>query len=201
MRFNGWWPLGIILFDDCTDGEWGVALESWRSVVGWEEVGDPTNPSTELCACEDGMWAFTFDDGPKSKTRDLLNLLKKYNMKATFFVIGANVSLIMRLWKILRLSMLKDTKLAFTHGPTPFSPPVHRSPRLRGDLHSLSRLPSIGKVPRYFRQPYGDMTIEFGLWWRRLVFDRLFELDTFDYLLPDNDGGGFTEFRRNWRLR
>ena len=36
--------------------------------------------------------ALTFDDGPHPKyTRKILNILKKYNVKATFFIIGANV--------------------------------------------------------------------------------------------------------------
>ena len=30
----------------------------------------------------------TFDDGPSSNTRDVLNILDKYNIKATFFVVG-----------------------------------------------------------------------------------------------------------------
>ena len=32
----------------------------------------------------------TFDDGPSIYTRDILEILKKYNVKATFFIIGKN---------------------------------------------------------------------------------------------------------------
>ncbi|MEN2398431.1 polysaccharide deacetylase family protein [Flavobacterium sp. MC2016-06] len=35
--------------------------------------------------------AITFDDGPSSYTLDVLSLLKKYNVKATFFCIGKNI--------------------------------------------------------------------------------------------------------------
>ncbi|MGX9135633.1 polysaccharide deacetylase family protein [Rummeliibacillus sp. JY-2-4R] len=36
--------------------------------------------------------ALTFDDGPNAKyTPELLNLLKKYNVKATFFVVGSHI--------------------------------------------------------------------------------------------------------------
>jgi len=35
--------------------------------------------------------ALTFDDGPSTFTLEVLNLLKKYNAKATFFCIGKNV--------------------------------------------------------------------------------------------------------------
>lgn len=38
------------------------------------------------------MVALTFDDGPSKYTMTLLNALKKYNAKATFFMVGQNVS-------------------------------------------------------------------------------------------------------------
>ena len=36
----------------------------------------------------------TFDDGPSKYTRQLLDILDKYNVKATFFVVGRNTSII-----------------------------------------------------------------------------------------------------------
>ena len=42
--------------------------------------------------CEEKKIALTFDDGPHpKKTEEILNILKKYDVKATFFVIGVNV--------------------------------------------------------------------------------------------------------------
>lgn len=35
----------------------------------------------------------TFDDGPSNITNEVLDVLKKYNIKATFFVLGSNVDL------------------------------------------------------------------------------------------------------------
>lgn len=35
----------------------------------------------------------TFDDGPSARTSEVLDILKKYNVKATFFVLGSNVAL------------------------------------------------------------------------------------------------------------
>ena len=35
----------------------------------------------------------TFDDGPSNITNEVLDVLKKYNVKATFFVLGSNVDL------------------------------------------------------------------------------------------------------------
>lgn len=35
--------------------------------------------------------AFTFDDGPGPKTREILDILKKYNVRVTFFMLGDQV--------------------------------------------------------------------------------------------------------------
>ena len=37
------------------------------------------------------MIALTFDDGPNANTTKILELLKKYNAKATFFILGTNI--------------------------------------------------------------------------------------------------------------
>lgn len=41
----------------------------------------------------------TFDDGPSSITNEVLDILKKYNVKATFFVIGKNDSSSLEIYK------------------------------------------------------------------------------------------------------
>lgn len=43
--------------------------------------------------CKKPMIALTFDDGPSKYTDSILKLLKKYNARATFFIIGNKVSL------------------------------------------------------------------------------------------------------------
>lgn len=70
------------------------ALEASRT---WMQ-GIPLTPSTLLtdgvyshCA-RGGQLALTFDDGPSQYTGHLLDLLLKYNVKATFFVLGENVT-------------------------------------------------------------------------------------------------------------
>lgn len=42
----------------------------------------------EKFVAKDNTVYLTFDDGPSSNTRDILNILDKYNIKATFFVVG-----------------------------------------------------------------------------------------------------------------
>lgn len=41
--------------------------------------------------CKDKVIALTFDDGPHEKTEEILDLLLKYNSKATFFCIGKQI--------------------------------------------------------------------------------------------------------------
>lgn len=39
-----------------------------------------------------GQVSLTFDDGPHQNTIQILDTLKKYNVKATFFITGVNVT-------------------------------------------------------------------------------------------------------------
>ncbi|KAJ3100318.1 chitin deacetylase [Phlyctochytrium planicorne] len=126
----------------------------------WKNLkwGDPANPSTELCACMDGAWAFTFDDGPKSKTRDVLALLKKNNVKGTFFVIGANIVMTSRFRDNLKAIDADGHQIAlhaWAHPPMT----TRTTEALVSEIvyTALAVYRAIGKVPRYFRQPYGDI--------------------------------------------
>lgn len=57
-----------------------------RSPLGNIDVG-----GAGIYSCEnDGDVALTFDDGPEGYTSDLLDILARYNAKATFFITGIN---------------------------------------------------------------------------------------------------------------
>lgn len=45
----------------------------------------------EIYKCETKRAFLTFDDGPSQNTKDILNILKENNIKATFFVLGSQV--------------------------------------------------------------------------------------------------------------
>ncbi len=49
-----------------------------------------SHPEPEIVEPEGKVIYLTFDDGPGAYTEDLLAILKKYNVKATFFVVGTN---------------------------------------------------------------------------------------------------------------
>ncbi len=60
-------------------------VEAYKN-VGWYAAGsDKVDPSRP-------MVAITYDDGPGKHTDRILSVLEKYNARATFFVVGQNVS-------------------------------------------------------------------------------------------------------------
>lgn len=95
---NGWWYLN----DDKT-----VFSSGWKTIDGQRYYFQPdgyiatgwvnTGAATDSYFDDSGIYdptqkqklvALTFDDGPSKNTDTILDVLKKYNAKATFFVVG-----------------------------------------------------------------------------------------------------------------
>lgn len=58
------------------------------------EITETTVPATEAVATFDDskpLIALTFDDGPSANTEKMLDVLKKHNVKGTFFVVGNRI--------------------------------------------------------------------------------------------------------------
>ncbi|MBS4174077.1 polysaccharide deacetylase family protein [Bacillus sp. FJAT-49736] len=98
--------------------------------------------------------AFTFDDGPDPKyTGELLNLLKKYHVKATFFVVGSKAEkhpdLILRMHREGHLIGMHNYVHRSNWGMMPWT--------VRRDLkRTASIIEGItGKRPIYYRPPWG----------------------------------------------
>ena len=97
--------------------------------------------------------ALTFDDGPSEATPELLRLLERYRVQATFFVVGSNVQ---------RLpSVLKETAAAGHEiGNHTWSHPVlfFLTPgSIAGELERTQQEIGVvtGRTPAYFRPPFG----------------------------------------------
>jgi peptidoglycan/xylan/chitin deacetylase (PgdA/CDA1 family) len=106
-------------------------------------------------------WALTFDDGPYKFDNDLLDLLKKYNVKATFFINGDNVldittkqgeEIIKRMdkeghiignhtWKHVNLKEATESEI------------IEQMTKVENVLMKY-----IGKKPAFMRLPYGSGT-------------------------------------------
>lgn len=97
--------------------------------------------------------ALTFDDGPSESTPELLEILSKQNVSATFFVCGANVR---RLPQIAREAVAAGHEIG---NHTEHHQALYLKPRpvvyreLAGAQHSI--LEATGVRPRLFRAPFG----------------------------------------------
>lgn len=110
--------------------------------------------------------ALTFDDGPCEKTKKILDILKKENAKATFFVIGNKV-------ERNKNTILRAIKQGCEIGNHSYSHKRLLSRRIKTIFweikHTDEELEKIGVKTKLFRFPY----FKFGLrgiivcWWLR----------------------------------
>lgn len=101
--------------------------------------------------------AITFDDGPSVFTLEVLELLKKYNVKATFFCIGKNIETHPEILK----QIIADGHLVGNHSysHSPFFD-FYDAKKIREEIEKTDRLLekyAIKKI-NFFRPPYGVTT-------------------------------------------
>ncbi|SDY96688.1 peptidoglycan-N-acetylglucosamine deacetylase [Bacillus sp. 166amftsu] len=97
----------------------------------------------------------TFDDGPGKYTAELLNILKQYDAKATFFLIGANVQQFPDLVKrekeeghyVGMHSLTHNFKKLYTGG--------QYVNEMKEDQRLIANI--LGESPKLTRPPYGSM--------------------------------------------
>ncbi len=102
------------------------------------------------------MVALTFDDGPsKTYTPQVLAVLKKYNIKATFFMCGAQVTYYPELVKQVSSEGHEIANHSFSH-PNLFKDKSMRGAALAAEVTKTNNL--LEKLvmikPAYFRAPY-----------------------------------------------
>ncbi|MBJ6360637.1 polysaccharide deacetylase family protein [Paenibacillus sp. GCM10012307] len=98
---------------------------------------------------------FTFDDGPTAHTNDLLNVLKQFDAKATFFMVGKN----MPKYKNELKRIHQEGHQVALHGMTHEVKKFYKSPQsalseMNGARDQLKEL--IGVETRLIRSPYGS---------------------------------------------
>jgi peptidoglycan/xylan/chitin deacetylase (PgdA/CDA1 family) len=102
--------------------------------------------------------ALTFDDGPDPVyTPQLLDLLKKYNIKSTFFVLGSKAEQ----YPELILRMHQEGHLVGVHNYVHRSNALMTPWKVRGQLeHSIRTIENIiGVTPVHYRPPWGVFNI------------------------------------------
>lgn len=104
--------------------------------------------------------ALTFDDGPHPEyTPAILAVLAKYNVKATFFMVGENAG---RHPAIVREVALKGHEVAdhtMTHPEAPKADSRKLMREVRGAAELLEQLS--GQKVHYFRPPYGYFDVAY----------------------------------------
>ncbi|MGG6432873.1 polysaccharide deacetylase family protein [Anoxybacillus sp. D401a] len=125
-----------------------------------------------------GGVALTFDDGPDPVyTPQLLDLLKKYNVKATFFVVGWKAKkyphLIKRMYKEGHTIGLHH----YYHTSNWFLPPFVAEWELERSARTIEHI--TGVRPVYYRPPWGHLNI-----WTVLM-QKKYKIVMWTYILGD----------------
>ncbi|CAO3563675.1 unnamed protein product [Mortierella alpina] len=104
-----------------------------------------------------GVVAYTFDDGPAEHSDQLLAILKKKNVKATFFVLGRMIALNDQQAGALKKILADGHQLAshtYTHGD--LSNMTEAEMQREMSTTSDIMFTHSGVRPRYMRAPYGS---------------------------------------------
>ncbi|GJN80281.1 hypothetical protein PLIIFM63780_003806 [Purpureocillium lilacinum] len=139
----------------------------------------------------DGTIALTFDDGPYTYTEDLLNLLKKYNTKATFFITGRNfgkgaINDPAKPWRALIKRMFDEGHQVASHtwshqNLATIKQETFRQQMLWNEVAIADILD--GRFPTYMRPPYSSSNGQTDAWLGELGYHVVyFDLDTEGYL-------------------
>lgn len=164
-------------------------LRSWRETTT-EPIRTGVYDNIRLCTdCGDEKRiALTFDDSPdENNTFAVLEILERYNVKASFFMIAQtmndiNATAVRKAYDSGHLIL----NHSFTHPRFTTCPPERLADEIRMAEKRIHEL--IGKTPRLVRPPYGSLN--------RSVVDTLnalgyttvlWSLDSLDWALKDPD--------------
>ena len=143
-------------------------------------AGDGVNGGAE----QGNAVALTFDDGPGPDTWDVLALLKRYKMHATFFVIGQNIEANPG----VIAAAVRDGHVVGDHSWTHASLPSLDQAGLDRELvdtkAAIQR--EAGQAPTLMRPPFGDFTAKTNQYARaKGMLPVLWTIDTDDWQLQD----------------
>lgn len=122
--------------------------------------------------------ALTFDDGPNpATTRDLLDLLKKEQVLATFFVLGDQAAKYPELVKTAADNGHQIGSHTMTHKNLVNLSPAQAQAEIDQASATISSI--IGKSPTVLRPPYGETTASLNAAYNAAVI--LWEVDSLDW--------------------
>jgi peptidoglycan/xylan/chitin deacetylase (PgdA/CDA1 family) len=131
-----------------------------------------------------GLVALTFDDGPGRYTYDVLALLKRHRMKATFFVLGSQAE---RDPAALR-QMADEGHVVAPHSWSHASMVTLSAKDLAAEFDRTNAVirEAVGRVPAIQRPPFGDFDGRTNRWSRANgMLPILWNVDSNDWQLDD----------------
>ncbi len=118
----------------------------------------PTTKSEDILDIEKKTVAITFDDGPSDYTKDIIDLLDKYDVHATFFVIGSKILI----YKETIMNMVAKGNEIANHT---YSHPWLTHLSIDETISEIDKTNDLifditGTKPTLFRPSYGDINIK-----------------------------------------
>lgn len=147
---------GYVVYPDGTNlgaGEGGIC--SWERTGCLKNQQNGYTKHLDIIDSDHGTWAVNFDDGPLPPSKSLYQVLDRFDVKATHFWIGGNV---LKHWDLALLASKRGYHLAvhtWSHSHLTSLSDLEILGELGWCIEIISHL--TGKVPRYFRPPYGNI--------------------------------------------
>ncbi|KAI9175266.1 hypothetical protein H9P43_006627 [Blastocladiella emersonii ATCC 22665] len=102
-----------------------------------------------------GAFAYTLDDGPSPLTPGILASLAKANMKATFFMVGANINSYRSIAQQVHAAGHQLAAHSQTHADLATLTATQVRSEVNGSNQAIKSI--VGYTPRFFRPPYGSV--------------------------------------------
>ena len=101
--------------------------------------------------------ALTFDDGPSTNTLEILDILKEEKVNATFFVVGKNIEKYPEILSRIKKDGHQIANHSYSHSPKLYKQ-SQKTITYEISTTEDSIVKIVGKVPKYFRPPYGSLS-------------------------------------------
>lgn len=128
-----------------------------RLICGFAILLAATNahaqPKQQRANCSGGVVALTYDDGPEPQTELLLDQLKLYNLKATFFLVGQNVEIYPQIAQRIVREGHQVANHSWSHADLTTLTDLEVAQELKSTQAIIKRV--TGVTPKFARPPYG----------------------------------------------
>lgn len=120
----------------------------------FESCGNNPSPEDIYGCPQDHQWALTFDDGPSNYTNELLDMLDKEDIKATFCVMGSHVEKYPDVLKRAYESGHHIASHTFSHPHLMSLTNEEIIYEVKATEEAIEKV--LGIKPRYIRPPFGE---------------------------------------------